>query len=88
MLAVGVELDGDVIIMVFSVFVAGLNGAANAEVRNEVDVIIIVVFENDLSAIGGTVINDNIIVACGDDLVYGLFDGSFFVVSGNNEKDA
>ena len=41
-LAVGVELDGDVVTHFVSILVASLDGAADAEIRDEVDMIIIV----------------------------------------------
>ena len=57
-LAIAVELNGDIIIVGKSIFVASLDGAANAEIVDEVyngDVIFVTDFAG---VIGGTVINN------------------------------
>ncbi len=44
MLTVGVELDGDIVIVFFSVFIAGLDSAADPEISNQVNMLKVVFF--------------------------------------------
>ena len=74
MLAVGVELNCYIVVVVEGVFVASLYGAADAKVSEEVDVVVVVVFENLACLVSGTVIDDDVIVFF---LEYN-FDGLFY----------
>lgn len=61
-LAVGVELDGDVITVIVSVFVAGLDCPADTEVGDESDVMVVVFHKDVLGGICGAVVDDDVVV--------------------------
>jgi len=62
MLAIGIKLNGDIIVVFVGVFVASLNGATNAEIRKKMNMFIIILFEDLFSLIGGAVVDDDIVV--------------------------
>ena len=61
-LPVSVELDGNVVAHFVSIFVAGLDSATDAEIGNEIDMVVMMTFDNGSGSICGTVINDDIVI--------------------------
>lgn len=86
-LAVGIELDGDVVIVVVGIFVASLDGTTDAEVGDKGDMIIIILIKNILGGVDGTVVYDDVIVFGCQNRVHCLLDGLFLVVGRDDDQD-
>lgn len=64
MLSVGIKLNCNVIVVVLSVFIAGLNSATDAKVGDKINMIVIVAIQDLCCFVCGAIIDDDVIISC------------------------
>lgn len=86
-LAVSIELNGNIVTIFVGIFVASLDSATDTKISKKINIIIGIAFKDLLCGISGAVVNYDIIVISFQNRVDSIYDSFFFVVGRNNNEN-